>query len=70
MYPKDTSSDPMGGKRVIVKDSLVPPLPSPAMLAWADVTSVKLAGATVVSEPTMGIGTCAVSVTVPPVPSV
>ena len=62
-------SEPIGGNSVIVNDSFVPPLPSPAMLAWSEATSVKLGGATVVSEPTIGIGTSTVLVTVPPLPS-
>ena len=61
--------DPIGGNSVIVNDILVPPLPSPAMFAWSDATLVKLGGATVVSEPTMGTGTSTVLVTVPPLPS-
>ncbi len=61
--------EPIGGNSVIVKDSCVPPLPSPAMLACFDRTSVKLAGATVVSDPTIGTGTSTVLVTVPPFPS-
>ncbi len=62
-------SEPIGGNSVIVKDSLVPPLPSPARFAAFDVTSVKFDGAVVVIVPTIGIGTSTFLVTVPPLPS-
>jgi hypothetical protein len=52
-----------------VNDILVPPRPSPAILASAELTSVKDDGSTRDSEPTMGIGTDSVDVTVPPLPS-
>ncbi|WP_448630662.1 hypothetical protein [Cellulomonas soli] len=49
VYPNSAVSEPIGGNRVMVNESFVPPRPSPAMFASSELTAVNVEGSVVVS---------------------